>query len=191
MLIYLMTFSFHTLVLFQSFEWLCMINIITSHEIRDIHHIMATQNVKRLSDNIEDIRQNFEEHTHRLQQRFKQKEFYLKMLMMSSMSFLVIAHIWFPFKAFIESNYIVRSVYFQVEFVIVSINFLLLIITFISLVILGQKTSDVRNKLPLKEMSSFFGVLMVAFFTFQVLGTLVHKSGINQYQYSTYNYEWL
>lgn len=99
--------------------------------------------------------------------------------MMSSMSVLIVAHIWFPFKAFIDGNYIVRSYYFQIEFVIVSVNFALLVIAFISLVILGQKIADVRNKLPIKQMSSFFGVLMLAFFTQQVLGTMVHSSGIN------------
>lgn len=61
--IYAIMCCFQAMVVFQVFEWVCMINIITSYELRDIKKLMDENKVKSIKESIAQVKSSFNTHT--------------------------------------------------------------------------------------------------------------------------------
>lgn len=94
--IYVIMCCYQIMVVIQVFEWLCMINIITSYELRDIKKLMQENKVKSLRESIAQVKCSFQGRTQILQMRFQAKEQTIKYFLAGSLVFLLILFTVFP-----------------------------------------------------------------------------------------------
>lgn len=68
------------------------------------------------------------------------------------------------------------------------VNYTLLVSAFCVLIYHAQRNKTLRERLPLKQIFTFFVILIFAFFIFWILSTLVSYSGD---KFKTYDFEWM